>query len=277
MTVELSIVIPAFNEEARLGPTLERLAAFLATAGRRWEILVVDDGSTDGTAALCQRLAPQLGLRLLGGPPNRGKGHAVRVGMLAARGAVRVMYDADGSTPPGQLSRLLEAIEAGAAVAIGSRYLDGGSPTSQPAWRRAWSRLVNLVVRRTIVPGVRDTHCGCKAFTAAAADDLFGRATVDGWAFDLEVLGLAHRLGHRVVEVSVAWQDDARSRVRPLRDLRRAVCDTFAVLRSLRLQARVQGRQRRARQCPGLRDLRESTRQLSQISRPDSWASFTVR
>jgi len=231
--IDLSIVIPAFNEEARLGPTLERLAAHLTATGRRWEILVVDDGSTDGTAALCERLGPRLNLRLLVQRSNRGKGHAVRVGMLAAQGAVRVMYDADGATPPDQLPRLLAALDTGAAVAIGSRYLDGAVPTSQPAWRRLWSRLVNLVVRRTIVPGVRDTHCGCKAFTAAAAEDLFRRATVDGWAFDLEVLGLAHRLGHRVVEVAVAWQDDARSRVRPLRDLGRAVGDTVAVLRSL--------------------------------------------
>jgi dolichyl-phosphate beta-glucosyltransferase len=232
--VELSVVIPAFDEEARLGPTVERLAAFLRARPWRWEILVVDDGSRDGTAALTTRLAARLpGLRLIDGGPNRGKGHAVRLGMREARGAVRVMYDADGSTPATELPRLLAAIEAGAAVAIGSRYLGGATPTSQPAWRRLWSRLVNRAVGRAIVPGVRDTHCGCKAFSAAAASDLFARATVDGWAFDLEVLGLAHRLGHRVVEVAVAWQDDARSRVRPLRDLGRAVADMRAVQRSL--------------------------------------------
>jgi dolichyl-phosphate beta-glucosyltransferase len=231
---DVSVVIPAFDEEARLGPTVERLAAFLRAGPWRWEILVVDDGSRDGTAALAARLAAHLPeLRLVDGGPNRGKGHAVRLGMRAARGRVRVMYDADGSTPVTELPRLLAAIESGAAVAIGSRYVGGAVPTSQPLWRRIWSRMVNLVVRRTIVPGVRDTHCGCKAFTAAAASDLFGRATVDGWAFDLEVLGLAHRLGHRVVEVPVAWQDDARSRVRPLRDLGRAIADMRAVQRSL--------------------------------------------
>jgi dolichyl-phosphate beta-glucosyltransferase len=232
--LDLTVVIPAFDEEARLGPTIERLGAFLLAGPWRWEIVVVDDGSRDGTAALVLRLAARLpGLRLVVGGSNRGKGHAVRVGMRAALGAVRVMYDADGSTPATELPRLLAAIQAGAAVAIGSRYLGGAVPTSQPLWRRSWSRIVNAVVRRTIVPSVRDTHCGCKAFTAAAAGDLFGRATVDGWAFDLEVLGLAHRLGHRVVEVPVAWQDNARSRVRPLRDLGRAIGDMRAVQRSL--------------------------------------------
>jgi dolichyl-phosphate beta-glucosyltransferase len=231
---DLSVVIPAFDEEARLGPTVERLVAFLQARPWRWELLVVDDGSRDGTAALTARLAARLpGVRLIDGGPNRGKGHAVRLGMQAARGRVRVMYDADGSTPATELPRLLDAIEAGAAVAIGSRYLGGAAPTSQPLWRRLWSRLANQVFGRAIAPGVHDAHCGCKAFTAAAASDLFGRATVDGWAFDLEVLGLAHRLGHRVVEVAVAWQDDARSRVRPLRDLGRAIADMLAVQRSL--------------------------------------------
>jgi len=231
--VEVSVVIPAYNEEARLGPTLEATAAALAARGWRHEILVVDDGSTDGTVALADRLAARWpAVRVLATAPNRGKGHAVRVGMLAARGARVVMCDADGSTPASELSRLLTALERGAAVAIGSRYADGARP-DQPTWRRVWSRMVNLVVRRTIIPGVRDTHCGFKAFTSAAARDLFGRATVDGWGFDLEVLAMAHRLGHRVVEVPVTWHDDRRSRVRPLHDLARVWVEVRAIRRSL--------------------------------------------
>jgi glycosyltransferase involved in cell wall biosynthesis len=231
----LSIVIPAFNEEARLGPTVERVAAWLATRPERAEIVVVDDGSTDGTVALARRLAarhPQL--RVIATSPNRGKGHAVRVGMLAASGAVAIMYDADGSTPPEELPRLLAPLADGrAAVAIGSRYVGGAAPVDQPLWRRVWSRGCNLVNQRLLVPGVRDTHCGFKAFTAEAARDLFARATINGWSFDLEVLALAQRLGHTIVEVPVTWRDDGRSRVRPLHDLRRTVGEAATIRRNL--------------------------------------------
>jgi dolichyl-phosphate beta-glucosyltransferase len=243
--VDLSIVVPAYNEEDRLAPTLESIAAFLAGRGDRFEILVVDDGSTDGTVDLVRRLGREIpALSVIETRPNRGKGHAVRVGMLAARGAVRVMCDADGSTPPTELPKLLEALARGpAAVAIGSRYLGSGAAAAgcakvpvrikQPRWRRAWSRLCNLVVRRTLVPGIRDTQCGFKAFTAAAAGELFGRATVDGWAFDLEVLALAGRLGFQVAEVAVDWRDDRRSRVRPLHDLGVVVREAAAIHKNL--------------------------------------------
>ncbi len=233
--VDLSIVIPAFDEEERIAPTLESLARFCATRPWRVEILVVDDGSTDGTVALCRRLAERLqGLRVTETRPNRGKGHAVRVGMLAARGALRVMVDADGSTPASELPKLLEPLESGRVqVAIGSRYLGPGG-TDQPLWRRVWSRLANWYVQRTLVPGVRDAHCGFKAFTAAAAMDLFGQATVDGWAFDLEILALARRRGHAIVEVAVSFHDDQRSRVRPLADLRKIVREVTALRRRLK-------------------------------------------
>jgi dolichyl-phosphate beta-glucosyltransferase len=234
--VELSIVVPAYNEEQRIGPTIEALASFLDELDQTWEIVVVDDGSVDRTVALCQRLSARIaGLRVIATSPNRGKGHAVRVGMLAARGAVRVMCDADGSMPATELPRLLRPIADGtAAIAIGSRYAEGAAPNTQPRWRRAWSRLCNRVIQQTLVPGVRDTQCGYKAFTARAAHDLFGRATVDGWAFDLEVLALAKRLGHEVVEVGVAWTDDRRSRVNPLRDLGKVVREALAIKRNLR-------------------------------------------
>jgi hypothetical protein len=140
--------------------------------------------------------------------------------MLAARGAIRVLSDADGSIPATELAKVCGPIERGEAdVAIGSRYAPGADvAVKQPRWRVAWSRLVNRVVQATLVPGVADTQCGFKAFSAGAAEAVFGRCTIDGWAFDLEALAIAHRLGLRTVERGVAWKDDARSRVNPVKD-----------------------------------------------------------
>jgi dolichyl-phosphate beta-glucosyltransferase len=214
--MELSLVIPAFNEGQRIGPTLRRAHQFLAAHPARFEILVVDDGSTDDTVALVTALAAELpGLRVLCSPANRGKGHAVRLGMRAATGQVRLFSDADGSTPIEELDPLLRALAAGADVAIGSRYLAASRVTRpQPWFRRVWSRLANRVVQRLLLPGVADTHCGFKAFTGAAAEQIFGACTVDGWSFDLEVLARARAHGLRIEEVPVRWENDERSKAR---------------------------------------------------------------
>jgi glycosyltransferase involved in cell wall biosynthesis len=214
--MELSLIIPAFNEAQRIEPTLRRAHQFLAARPARFEILVVDDGSTDGTVALVTALAAELpGLRVLCSPANRGKGHAVRLGMRAATGQVRLFSDADGSTPIEELDALLRALAVGADVAIGSRYLAASRVTRpQPWFRRVWSRLVNRVVQRVLLPGVADTHCGFKAFTAVAAEHVFGACTVDGWSFDLEVLARAQAQGLRIREVAVRWENDERSKAR---------------------------------------------------------------
>ena len=231
--VDLSIVIPAYNEEQRLPATLERMAQFLSTQPWRTELIVVDDGSTDQTVALCHRLAASLPqLRVIETSPNHGKGHAVRTGMLAAKGEIIVMFDADSSTPATELPKLLAQLET-APIAIGSRYIKGAEVADRPWWRQGWSRLCNFFIQQTLVPGVRDTQCGCKAFTNAAAKDLFARATVNGWAFDLEVLALANRRGYRVVEVPIKWKDDARSRVDPWRDFGRVIHEAILIKRSL--------------------------------------------
>jgi len=239
--VDLSIVIPAYDEVQRIRPTLERIHRFLsglaASGPLTWEVLVVDDGSKDGTAELVDNVAELIpNLRCIRQVPNRGKGAAVRLGMLEARGAVRVMCDADCSMPPEELPRLLAAIGRGdAEIAIGSRYADGARiATRQPLYRRLWSRLCNRVIQRALVPGIRDTQCGFKAFTAPVADDLFRRARIDGWAFDLEILALARRRGYPIAEVAVTWTDDARSRVNPLRDLVKVVREAVAIRRNLR-------------------------------------------
>jgi dolichyl-phosphate beta-glucosyltransferase len=237
MFVDLSIVIPAYNEEHRLLPTLERLDAYLRAQPLSYEIVVVDDGSRDGTAALVERTAAIIpGLRLIRQTPNRGKGAAVRVGMLAANGQIRAMCDADGSMPPEQLSQLLAPIVAcKAAIAIGSRYAPGArTATPQPRYRVLWSRLCNKVIQRSLVPGVKDTQCGFKAFTAEAARELFAVARIDGWAFDLEILALARRRGIAIAEVGVEWQDDRRSRVNPLADMWKVIREALMIRRNLR-------------------------------------------
>ena len=243
--IDVSLVIPAYNEEARLGPTLTICARVLSASPWAWEIVVVDDGSSDGTVALCRRMTADIpALRIVETRPNRGKGHAVRAGVRAARGAAIVMYDADGSTPASEIGKLVAPIARGdTAIAIGSRYV-GGRRTDQPLWRRVWSRLANFVIQRTLVPGIIDAHCGCKAFAAAAAHDLFGRSTIDGWSFDLDILALANRLGYRVTEIGVDWRDDRRSRVRPLRDLIQVIAETISICRSLSARANRAGRHR---------------------------------
>jgi dolichyl-phosphate beta-glucosyltransferase len=233
--MELSLIIPAFNEARRIEPTLRSAHRFLAARPASFEIIVVDDGSTDDTVALVTALAGELpGLRVLCSPANRGKGHAVRLGMRAATGRTRVFADADGSTPIAELEALLRALAAGADIAIGSRYLPASQVTRPQPWhRRAWSRLVNQVVQRALLPGVADTHCGFKAFTAAAAARTFAACTVDGWSFDLEVLARARAYGFRIQEVPVRWANDARSKAH-LRQLPREVRHVYCLRKQLR-------------------------------------------
>ncbi len=231
--MELSIIIPAFNEEERIAPTLLALDAFLAKQRIRYEILVVDDGSSDNTVVLVEAMGVKMtALRCIPSKRNRGKWHAVRVGMLAAKGEVRVMYDADGSMPAAELPKLITPIfSLETEIAIGSRYTgDADTQAAQPGWRVAWSRLANRIVQRSLVAGIRDTQCGFKAFSAEAAEAVFSRATIDGWAFDLEVLALASKLGYSIGEVGVVWSDDERSHINPVRDFLKVACE-FATIR----------------------------------------------
>jgi dolichyl-phosphate beta-glucosyltransferase len=242
--MELSLIIPAFNEAQRIGPTLQRVHRFLAARPASFEIIVVDDGSADDTLALVTALAGELpGLRVLCSPANRGKGHAVRLGMLAASGRVRLFSDADGSTPIDELDPLLQALATGADIAIGSRYLAASRVTRlQPWFRRVWSRLVNRVVQLVLLPGVADTHCGFKAFTAAAAAHIFAACTVDGWSFDLEVLARARAQGLRIQEVPVRWENDERSKAR-IRQLPREFQHMYRFRKQLRqVEKKVGGR-----------------------------------
>jgi len=214
--VDVSLVIPAYNAAAVLAASLERAEAWLAGLGRASELIVVDDGSTDGTARILAEFAPRV--RVLRHHPNRGKGYAVRRGMLAARGRVRAFLDAGQTYPVENIAALLAAVEAGADVAIGSRVHRDSAVSPRQAARRVAGRAFNVLVRAAVVRGYGDTQAGIKAMTAAAAEALFGRARADGFAFDVELLYLARRLGLRIAEVGIRCQyGDEPSTLRLLR------------------------------------------------------------
>ena len=229
----VSVVIPAYNEAERIAPTLAAVTAWLEPRFASWEVLVVDDGSTDATARVVTRLAQDRpGIRLLGGTGNRGKGHAVRIGMLEARGSLRLFLDADHSVSIAHLPEFAAALDRGFDVAIGSRWVAGAkTPLKAPWYRRAWGRFGNRVVRAGLLGGILDTQCGFKVFTAAAAEAIFSRAKFCGWGFDIEVLTLARELGFAVAECPVEVRDDRRTRVRPIRDAI-AITVEFARIRS---------------------------------------------
>ncbi|HTM18954.1 MAG TPA: dolichyl-phosphate beta-glucosyltransferase [Kofleriaceae bacterium] len=236
-TIELSVIVPAYNEEQRIAPTLASVDDYLAASGITYEIVVVDDGSRDGTVALVEEIARKRpAIRCIPTKPNRGKGHAVRVGMLGAVGAIRLMCDADGSIPAFEIPRVVNPIRMGEVdIAIGSRRADGAQVgRKQPWYRRAWSRVANQVVQRVLVRGVRDTQCGFKAFSAEAAVAIFSRCRIDGWAFDLEALALANRMGFAIREQAVSWEDDPRSRINPLKDAYRVFREMLTIRGNLR-------------------------------------------
>ena len=226
----LSIVIPAYNEVERLGPTLERVVAYCAAERPDHEVMVVDDGSTDGTAALARGLAAaHPSIRVIEQGRNRGKGAAVRTGMLAAFGERVLFSDADLATPIEELAKLEAELDRGADIAIASRAAPGADiQVRQHPLREMMGRTFNLMVRLAAVGGIGDTQCGFKLFTRAAAQDLFGRAQVDGFAFDVEVLWLA-RGRYRVAEVPVIWRHVEESKVSPGSDAARMFLDLVRI------------------------------------------------
>lgn len=210
MNPDLSVVIPAFNEARRLPRTLESLRAYLESAKRSYEIVIVDDGSHDETS----RVATEAGAILLKNEGNRGKGYSVRRGMLAAQGVRRLMTDADLSTPIEELPRLSSLLDQGYDVAIGSRAVPGASiEVRQGPFREGMGRVFNRLVQLFVLPGLHDTQCGFKLFTAEAAIDGFSSALLDGFCFDVEVLFIVKRRGRRIAEIPVVWRNDAATRV----------------------------------------------------------------
>lgn len=216
----ISVVVPAYNEEQRLEASLSRIWNYLTRRFPAFELIVVDDGSTDATARVVEEFAADHpSVALIAYQPNRGKGYAVRTGILRASYELMLFSDADLATPIEEVEALLERIVAGADVAIGSRMVAGSQlKVRQPWYRELAGRSFNRLAQRMATPGIVDTQCGFKLFLGPVARDVFSRMSEDGFGFDIEVLLLALRLGYEVAEVPVEWRHCAGSKVRLLRD-----------------------------------------------------------
>jgi dolichyl-phosphate beta-glucosyltransferase len=215
-----SIVIPAYNEGARLGATLEKVLAYVHAQGWDAEVIVVNDGSRDNTSDIVrEHAAANPALRLVENPGNRGKGFSVRMGMLSARGRIVLFSDADLSSPIEEAPKLLQALEAGADIAIGSRWLRAETQTQrQPLYRQLFGRIFNLLLRLTLGLQFKDTQCGFKAFKRPAVQAIFPLQKIERWGFDPEILFLARKFGFKVQEVPVAWGHSGGTRINPLID-----------------------------------------------------------
>jgi len=204
-----SIVIPAYNEGTRLGATLEKVLAYVHAQAWEAEVIVVNDGSRDNTADIVRSFAAKDPvLRLVENPGNRGKGYSVRNGMLNARGRIVLFSDADLSSPIEEAPKLFQALEGGADIAIGSRWLRAETQTQrQPLHRQIFGRIFNLLLRLTLGLQFADTQCGFKLFRADAARAIFSRQRLDGFSFDVEDLVIAKALRLPAVEVPVIWNN----------------------------------------------------------------------
>ena len=214
------MVVPAYNEEARIRPSLERLAEYYGTQDYQWDVTVVSDGSKDSTNEIVEAFAKENPrFRLIAYPPNRGKGYAVRKGILEAPGDGILFCDADLATPQEETEKLLAHMHDGAKVAIGSRPVEGSQlEIRQPWYREFLGRCFNRAVQTLAIKGIDDTQCGFKMFTRAAAHDIFSRCKLDGFSFDFEALMIARDLGYRIDEVPIRWSHQEGSKVVLLRD-----------------------------------------------------------
>ncbi|MGA8488958.1 MAG: dolichyl-phosphate beta-glucosyltransferase [Terriglobales bacterium] len=215
-----SIILPAYNESARIAATLDKILAHATERGWNVEVIVVNDGSSDCTADILSEYARKHAvLRMLENPGNRGKGFSVRNGMLHAKGDVLLFSDADLSSPIEEADKLFTAIVNGADIAIGSRWVDRRLQIRrQPLHRRFFGRIFNLALRVVLGLHFKDTQCGFKAFTRRSAQAIFPQQKIERWGFDPELLYLARKFGLTVSEVPVAWSHREGTRIHPLRD-----------------------------------------------------------
>jgi len=234
LTPLLSIIIPAYNEEERLPSTLQKILAFIVGQEFEVEVLVIDNGSRDRTAAIVREVARTHSNVFLYQEPIAGKGLAVRRGMLQATGEYRFICDADLSMPIDEVLKFLPPQQENVDIAIGSREAAGAVRHNEPLYRHWVGRAFNALVWLLAVPGFKDTQCGFKCFRAAVAEDLFRVQQLDGWTFDVEVLFVALKRGYSVVEVPINWYFFSSSHIRVLRDSVDMFLDLFRIRRNWR-------------------------------------------
>lgn len=230
----LSIVIPAHNEEQRLPPSLKKIQEFLSAQPYQGEVLVIENGSSDRTLEIVQGLVPQMPCLRVFHEDARGKGLAVRRGMLEAAGEYRFICDADLSMPIEQVNRFLPPQQVSPEVVIGSREVKGAVRYNEPVYRHLIGRVFNAMVRLITLPGLQDTQCGFKCFRADIAKEVFSRQTMSSMSFDVEALFIARRMGYRIDEVPIDWYFDPDSRVRLIDDSLRMFVDLVTIRRNAR-------------------------------------------
>lgn len=231
MSKDISVIVPAYNEALRLPETLRKIHGYLSEAPFEFEIIVVDDGSTDSTADETLKAASRLpGVRLLKNGRNRGKGYSVREGVLASTGELILISDADLSTPIEEIEKLMPFVREGFDMAIGSRGMDESDIAIRQSWyRENMGKAFNLLVRALVMRGIKDTQCGFKLMRAEAARRAFGKCRLEGFSFDVEVLFVAKRMGYSVKEVPIRWLNSPASRVRVISDSAKMFFDLFRI------------------------------------------------
>jgi dolichyl-phosphate beta-glucosyltransferase len=217
--IELSVVVPCYNEELRLPRTVEQIERYLGARRTAYELILVDDGSADGTRKVMDAAAARnSAVRIEALGENRGKGRALATGVASARGRRVLVTDADLSTPIDELPKLEAAVDAGAGVAIASRAVKGAQvEIAQPIYRVLMGKVFNLIVQVVLLPGVWDTQCGFKLFRAEVARPVFAALTTDGFGYDPEVLYRAKKSGVRIAEIPVVWRNSAPTKVMAIR------------------------------------------------------------
>ena len=228
----ISIVIPAYNEKRRIQGSLSEVFAFMNDSGIAYEIVVVDDGSADGTGRIVEHIAKNVrDVRLVRYEKNKGKGHALRTGVLVTNGDFVLVMDADLSTPMAELRKLMPYLsDDGFDIAIGSRALAlSDIIKKQPWWRRGMGKTFNKLVKTLVIGGFSDTQCGFKLFKGEIARSLFGEAKIDRFAYDVEILALAKKYGYGIKEVPIRWINSPESRVDPVKDSLQMLVDLIRI------------------------------------------------
>ncbi len=230
---DISVIIPAYNEEKRVMNKMQKTVDYLKSSNRSFEIIVVDDGSTDNTYVFLSDFArnnPEVTIIKL--PENRGKGFAVKTGMLSATGEHLIFMDADGATPPSEMEKLIDAIKNGVHIAIGSRVLrDSTTIVKSDIFRKLLRKILNLIVKLFLFSDIKDTQCGFKMFTCKAAKDIFNSQRLCGYGFDMEILYLAKQRGYKIAEVPISWKSVGGGKLNPFTDSLRILADIIKIKR----------------------------------------------